>query len=144
MKQVNTHAPVVCSKEIQIHASAEHVWSILTNINEWASWQTSITKPRLLGDLKAGSEFVWKTGGVRIRSTIHTAEPFRYFGWTGKTVGLFAIHNWQLSVEGDVTTVRVEESMEGFLASLFKKSFNKDLEKGMIHWLQLLKKTCEK
>ena len=40
--------------------------------------------------------------------------------------------------------VIVIESMEGTLAKLLKKSFNKSLEKGMLHWLELLKAECER
>jgi len=32
--------------------------------------------------------------------------------------------------------------MEGLLASLFKKSFGKSLEKGMLNWLEALKTEC--
>jgi hypothetical protein len=61
-----------------------------------------------------------------------------------KTFGIFAIHNWTLTEKGGRTTVQVEESMEGLLAGFLKNTFNKNLEKGMQKWLELLKKTCEK
>ena len=57
---------------------------------------------------------------------------------------MFAIHNWTLDQENGNTRVTVIETMEGFLAVLFKKSFNKNLEKGMIKWLELLKGESEK
>jgi len=57
---------------------------------------------------------------------------------------MFAIHNWTLTETNGQTLVSVDESMEGFFAKLFKKSFNKNLEKGMLNWLALLKKECEK
>ena len=144
MKSINNNAPVICSKSITINADCEKVWSILTNINNWASWQTEISKPKLNGELLPNTTFDWKTGGAKIHSTIHTVEPFSYFGWTGKTLGMFAIHNWSLTEINGQTEVSVDESMEGFLANLFKKSFNKNLEKGMHNWLELLKIECEK
>jgi uncharacterized protein YndB with AHSA1/START domain len=143
MKAINNNAPVKCSKSITIQASSEKVWSIITNINDWARWQSDITNPNLKGDLKPGSTFDWKTGGASIHSTLHTVEPSKNFGWTGKTFGMYAIHNWQLSESNGQTIVTVDESMEGFLAGLLKKSFNKNLEKGMQKWLELLKSECE-
>ena len=116
----------------------------MTNIDQWANWQTDISKPKLNGQLKPNTTFVWKTGGAKIYSTLHTVDPFSHFGWTGKTFGMFAIHNWTLTEVNGQTHVSVDESMEGFLAGLFKKSFNKNLERGMQHWLELLKKECEK
>jgi hypothetical protein len=144
MKSINNNAPVKCSKSIIIEASSVKVWTIMTDINNWSTWQTDITKPRLNGELRPGSTFDWKTGGAKIHSTLHTVEPFRHFGWTGKTFGMLAIHNWTLTEISEQAKVSVDESMEGFFANLFKKTFNKNLEKGMQTWLNLLKKECEK
>jgi uncharacterized protein YndB with AHSA1/START domain len=144
MPSIKNSAPVKCSKTIRINASIEKVWSVMTDINNWSKWQTDISNPKLNGELKATSTFDWKTGGAKIHSTLHTVEPYKNFGWTGKTFGMFAIHNWSISQENGQIAVHVDESMEGFLAKLFQKSFNKNLEKGMQNWLELLKKECEK
>ncbi len=144
MKRINESAPVKCSKTIIINASSEKVWKVMTNIDNWATWQTDISKPKLNGELKAATTFDWKTGGAKIHSTLHTVERFKNFGWTGKTFGMYAIHNWTLTESNGQTTVAVDESMEGFFAKLFKKSFNKNLEKGMQNWLDLLKQECER
>lgn len=144
MKNINNNAPVKWSKTITINASSEKVWAVMTNIDNWATWQTDITKPKLNGELKPETTFDWKTGGAKIHSTLHTVKPFKQFGWTGKTFGMFAIHNWTLTETGGQTIVSVEESMEGFFAKLLKKSFNKNLEKGMQNWFELLKQECEK
>lgn len=144
MRSINNHAPVKCRKEITINADREKVWAVLTHIDHWADWQTDINKAKLNGDLIPGATFNWKTGGAKIHSTLHTVEPFKDFGWTGKTFGMFAIHNWTISETNGKTKVTVNESMEGFLANFFKRSFNKNLEKGMQNWLDLLKQACEK
>lgn len=143
MQSINHQAPVQCTKTILIKAQPEKVWSILTDINHWADWQTDISQPKLNGALQPNATFVWKTGGAKINSTLHTVAPFSKFGWTGRTFGLHAIHNWSITEVGGNTQVAVEESMEGFLAGLLKKNFNKNLEKGMVHWLELLKKASE-
>ncbi len=144
MKSINNDAPVKCSKTITINASSEKVWAVLTDIDKWTEWQTDISSAKTNGELQPNNTFQWKSGGVNIYSTLHTVEPYKFFGWTGKTFGLFAIHNWTLSELNGQTQVDVEESMEGFLAALFKNMFNKNLEKGMETWLNLLKQTCEK
>lgn len=96
------------------------------------------------GELKPETTFDWKTGGAKIHSILHTVNPYNQFGWTGRSFGMFAIHNWTLTEQVGNTTVQVDESMEGFLAGLFKKSFNKNLEKGMQNWLEFLKHESEK
>lgn len=144
MKSINHQAPVVASKSITINTNSEKVWEIMTNINDWPRWQTEISNSKLNGGLQSGSSFVWKTGGSKIQSTLHTVKPYTQFGWTGKTFGIFAIHNWILTSQEGQTIVTVEESMEGLLAKLFSNAFNKMLAKGMLSWLELLKKECEK
>ena len=116
----------------------------MTNINNWANWQTDISNPKINGELNPNTTFDWKSGGAKIHSTLQTVDPFKNFGWTGETFGIFAIHNWTLTEENGQIKVSVDESMEGFLAKLLKKSFNKNLEKGMRKWLELLKQECEK
>lgn len=144
MTPINPNAPVQCSQSIAIRASIEKVWAVLTDIDRWANWQTDISKPNLNGPLQAGTSFDWKTGGAKIRSMLHTVDPHYRFGWTGKTFGMYAIHNWMLEEKNGQIIVTVEESMEGLPAGLFKKTFNKNLATGMHRWLDLLKKECEK
>ena len=144
MKSINQNAPVKCAKTITINANSETVWKVLTNIDNWASWQTDIKNPKLNGELKSNSTFNWKSGGAKIHSTIQTVEPNKFLGWSGKSLGVLAIHTWKIIEKNGETTIFVEESMEGFLAKVFKKSFNKNLETGMQKWLGLLKLECEK
>jgi len=144
MKSINSNAPVKCSKTVTINASCEKVWAALTDINNWTTWQTDISKSTLHGDIKPESTFEWKSGGVKILSALHTVEPFKYFGWTGKSWGIFAIHNWTLKEVNGQTNVSVDESMEGFIAGLSRKSLGNNLEKSMQIWLSLLKQKCEK
>jgi len=131
MKSINIKAPVKCNKSITIMASSKKVWEILTNINNWNSWQTDISKSKLNGELKPNSTFDWKSGGAKIHSTLHTVEfGFKRLCWTEKTFGMFAIHNWTITEKDGKTEVSVEESLEGLFAKLLKNTLNKDLEKG--------------
>lgn len=141
----NPAAPVHATRRIHIQARPEKVWAVLTDINAWATWQTDVRKPQLHAPLQPGTPFTWTTGGAGIRSTLHTVEPALSFGWTGKTFGMYAVHNWQLRATADGgTEVVVDETMEGWLARVFKASFNRNLATGMQRWLQLLKDEAEK
>lgn len=144
MKPINNNAPAKCSKTIAINSDIKKVWHVLTDISNWTAWNTEVSNVKLNGKLQPKTTFDWKTGGTKIHSTLHTVEPFKSFGWTGKAMGTYAIHNWTLTETNGQTTVFVEESMEGFLVKLLKKMFNKNLENGMRKWLNLLKNTCEK
>lgn len=143
MKRINHQAPVVCSNTITINANIEQVWRTLTDIDRWPTWQTAIKKSKLNGELGPQTSFDWKNGESKIHSTLHTVKPFKNFGWTGKSMGAYAIHNWTLTETEGKTFVFVEESMEGLTVWLFKRMINQSLENGMQKWLQLLKQTCE-
>ena len=140
---VNPQAPVYHHEEILIQAPLEEVWTILTHIDEWPEWQAAVSEAHLVGKLGEGAEFRWKAGGLRFLSKIHTHSPYRSFGWTGKTLGASAIHNWRFSEQDNQTRVQVEESLDGFFPRLFKKSFQKSLEKGMRTQLRELKQDAE-
>jgi uncharacterized protein YndB with AHSA1/START domain len=119
MRSINNKAPVMCSKTITINARIEKVWAVLTNIVNWPNWQNDISQAKLNGELIPLTTFDWKAGGAKIHSTLHTVEATKYFGWTGKSFGIIAIHNWTLTETNGQTNVSVDESMEGFFCGAF-------------------------
>ncbi|MCB0464081.1 MAG: SRPBCC family protein [Aequorivita sp.] len=141
---INEEAPVKSHSAIVINAPTEKVWQILTKINDWPTWQSEVTESNLKEELKEGVEFRWKAGGLSFTSQIHTVEPNIKFGWTGKTFGASAIHNWFFKDEGAKTTVYVDESLQGMLPKIFKRYFQKNLDNGVQKNLMELKIASEK
>lgn len=142
--QINQNAPVLQQNQIFIQASAEKVWAVLTNINNWTKWNPKITKAEIKEKPGVGSPFKWTVNGAKINSILHTVDLNRAFGWSGVTFGGSAIHNWYLEQQENGVLVKVEESMQGWLVGLFKNKMNKDLQKDMQFWLEQLKKESEK
>lgn len=128
---------------ITINASRKIVWSVLSDINNWSSWHADIKKSKLKGKLKPQTTFVWNSGGVKIHSTLQNVHPENQLEWTGKSLGIKAVHRWVLTENDNSTIVRVEEVMLGFMVKLFKKSLNKKLATSLQLWLNLLKKESE-
>ncbi|WP_046245862.1 SRPBCC family protein [Hymenobacter terrenus] len=141
---INASAPVKTHQRIVIEASPAQVWAVLTDINQWSAWQPDIQRPQLNGALQPGTSFDWKSNGAGIHSTLHTVAPATKLGWTGKSLGVYAIHNWTLTAVPNGTEVVVDESMEGILASLFQGPLNRGLAKGTLLWLERLKAEAEK
>lgn len=141
---INSNAPVRSKGEIKIEAPLEEVWQILTSINNWPSWQSEVTESNLNGEPKEGAEFKWKAGGLSFSSEIHTNHSLKEFGWTGKTFGASAIHNWFFTEENGETVIKVEESLQGVFPQLFKKYFQKSLDNGIAVNLKDLKRAAEK
>jgi hypothetical protein len=141
--KININAPVIQKKEIIVKEKPDKVWKTLTDINGWVKWNSRITKSKINSTLEIGQSFKWKINGVSILSKLEIIEENKVFGWTGKTFGGKAIHNWYLEEIAEGTLVKVEESMEGWLISLFRKKMNTTLEDDMEYWLNQLKNECE-
>jgi len=140
--KIRENAPVKASLEITIHAPVEKVWLLLTDVANWPKWQPDISVTKIAGPLEAGTAFSWTTGGTRINSRIVLVQPYEQFAWTGKAYMAKAVHVWKLQrVSDDQTLVRTEESMDGFLLTLFYSS--KKLEETDQRWLDQLKLAAE-
>jgi hypothetical protein len=141
---INWNAPIHTQKEIVIQSSIENVWNVLIDINKWSEWNSDITSAKLEGELKAGSVFRWKSGGMNIKSTLHVVTTYKQIGWVGKAFGTKAVHLWTLESQSNQTFVRTKESMEGLLPQLFGEPMQKKLNESLERWLNNLKKRSEK
>lgn len=137
-------APVFASSETVIDAPLSKVWDTLTDIHHWPQWQSSVTQTVLGGPIHEGTAFDWKADGISFRSQIHTMKLNEEFGWTGRAIGASAVHNWRFTQQDSATVVKVEESLRGLLPALFKKYFQKNLDKGILKNLRELKAASEK
>mgnify|MGYP003574926580 CR=1 FL=1 len=142
--KVDFRAPVIYSSTVHINASVEKVWSVLVGIENWPSWQTDIVEAEFDGKLVAGNNFFWRNQGTKIKSKLHTVHTFHAFGWTGRVMGIEAIHNWTLYAAESGTILRCEESMTGILAWILSSVLRSKLASGLEYWLGSLKIECEK
>lgn len=140
---INEEAPAVGASEIEIAAAPEIVWDVLTAIDRWPSWNPDVKSMSMQGVLAEGSVFRWKAGPGTITSTIRRGEPPRLIAWTGKTLGIKAIHFYRLEPRDGKTFVRTEESYEGFVARLFRGSLQKALDRALADGLRYLKNEAE-
>jgi uncharacterized membrane protein len=140
---INAEAPVMSRNQLEIDAPVETLWQILTNIEDWPTWQKAVTETALLGKIKEGADFNWKADGLSFKSKIHTVKPYSQFGWTGSTFGASAIHNWTFVEKEGKTLLIVEESLQGVLPRLFRSFFQKNLDTGVLTNLTELKTAAE-
>lgn len=141
---INEQAPVQSKGRVEISAPISTVWKILTGIDKWPGWQKSVTKTTIHGEIKEAAQFEWKSDGLSFKSRVHTMVPESKFGWTGTTLGAYAIHNWFFESNGNKTIVRVEESLQGVFPRLFKNYFQKNLDSGILKNMNELKAASEK
>jgi uncharacterized protein YndB with AHSA1/START domain len=140
---IDEHAPVVGASEIEIAAPRDTVWDVLTTFERWPTWNPDVKSVSMQGSVAPGSVFRWKAGPGTVTSTIRRVERPRLIGWTGKSLGVNAIHFWHLEPRDDMTLVRTEESFDGIVARLLRGSLQKTLERTLSDALRYLKAEAE-
>jgi hypothetical protein len=68
----------------------------------------------------------------------------REIGWTGRTLGIRAVHVFRFEPKDGGTLARSDESWEGLIASLFKGYSRTTLDRGIRSILALLKTEAER
>jgi hypothetical protein len=143
-QESNTSAPVLGQSEIEIAAAPEIVWDVLTTIDRWPEWNPAVKKVSMQHGLAEGSTFRWKAGPGTIKSTLQRIEPPRLIAWTGQTFGIKANHMYALEPRDGKTYVRTEESYDGLVSRLFRRSLQKTLDKALAEGLRHLKAEAER
>lgn len=141
--EVNKVAPAVGLAETFIKAPIETVWGILTNFESWPSWNKSVSKIQLNGPVKVGTSFVWVAGGSKIFSRLEEVDALKRLAWSGKTLGIRAVHVWKFEKKDEGTHVHTEESFDGFIVRLFPGLMKKMLAKALDQGVTALKTEAE-
>jgi hypothetical protein len=141
--EVNRGAPAIGVADVFIEAPIETVWRVLSDLEHWPAWNTSVSKIRVDGPIAAGTSFFWVGNGSKIVSRLEEVDPPRRIAWTGKLFGIRATHVWELSGKGEGTQVHTEESFEGLVARLFRGFSRKTLAKALDQGVAALKAGAE-
>lgn len=144
LQGINEQAPAVASSAIEIAADAERVWDVLTDFEGWPRWNADVKSLTMHGPVAEGSTFRWKAGPGTITSTIRRVEPPRLIAWTGRSIGIRAVHFYRLEPSDGTTFVRTEESFEGLLARLLRRSLQRTLDRTLDNGLRSLKVEVER
>jgi hypothetical protein len=141
---INEAAPIVGRSELEIAAAPQIVWRVLTEFEGWPAWNDDVKSISIQGGVAAGSVFRWKAGPGTITSTIQRVEPPRLIAWTGRTLGIKAIHFFWLEPRNGNTIVRTAESYDGVMARALRGPIQKALDNGLVNGLRYLKAEVER
>jgi hypothetical protein len=137
-------APVFSEGRISVAASPERLWDIMADFENWPSWNEDVDSVRLEGPVTEGTVFRWKAGPSRIVSTLRTVKRPTMLGWTGRTMGIDAIHMWRFEVSPGGAIASMEESFSGLVARLFRKRLQRQLDATTKKGLEMLKAVAER
>ena len=140
---IDANAPVVSHAEAEIQAPIDGVWAVLTAIDRWPTWNPDVKWASSVAPVAVGSTFRWKAGPATISSVIEHVESPNVIAWSGKTLGIRAFHVWRLASENGATRVRTEESYDGPVARLLRRSLQKTLDAALADGVRYLKAAAE-
>lgn len=136
--------------EIEIEASAERVWQLLTDFAHFPQWNPFIR--RASGNVKLGERLevnIQPSGanGMTFRPTILKAEPNRELRWIGRLLipGLFdGEHIFTIEPFGTNRVRFIQrEIFTGLLVPLFARGLDTDTQRGFEEMNQALKIRAE-
>lgn len=135
---------------IEIGASAEVIWNILTDFARYPQWNPFIKS--IEGQMQQGAKLrvvIQPPGGkaMTFTPTLLVVHPQREFRWLGRLFipGLFdGEHSFQIESTGTTTCRFVhEEKFSGLLVPLLWKSLNTTTRQGFQAMNEALKKKAE-
>jgi hypothetical protein len=129
--RIDRSAPVVATAEAFVGAAPGQVWEVLTGFGRWPSWNPDVTEMAADGPTVAGTTLRWRSGGLRITSVLREVDPPFRLGWTGRTLGIRAVHVWTLSPSDEGTRVASQESWRGPLPWLFRRALRGRLQQSL-------------
>lgn len=141
--EINKKAPLLARKELFIQTTPAAVWMKLADIGSYSQWHPGVDAIALDGPVAPGASFVLKGGSVTWHATVQVMEPERRLEWAGGTIGARAIHKWELCPQDGGTLVVTEESLQGWLAWVFKLAKPGFLEETLVVSLEALKRAAE-
>lgn len=131
--------------EINIEASPEKVWTVLTDFKNYPSWNPFIKS--LEGNVAVGNQIQAQIQDMKFKPVVLQFVQNKEFRWKGKLFfqGLFdGEHYFQLNANEDGTTTLIHgELFSGILIPLFKKKLNTETRAGFETMNKALKKRCE-
>ncbi len=135
---------------IQINASPEKVWSILTNFENYPKWNPFIKS--IKGDVKVGNKITARieppgAKGMTFKPRILAYETNKELKWLGHLwfSGLFdGEHIFELIDNGNGTTTFIQrEKFKGLLVPMFKKMLDINSLNGFDNMNKKLKELAE-
>ena len=136
--------------EIEINASAELVWGILTDFASYPEWNPFVRK--ISGEPKVGERLEVRleppgSRGITLRPTVLNAEPERELRWLGHLLvgGLFdGEHSLSIHRLGEDRVRFVQgETFRGVLVPLFARSLDNSTQRGFEEMNRALKERAE-
>lgn len=131
---------------IDINATPNQVWEILTDFDKYSEWNPFVKK--IEGDIAVGNRFKAEIGNMKFKPVVIAFEKGKVFEWLGHFLipGVFfdGQHKFELiSNQDGTTTLNHSEKFKGILVPLMKKKLMTETKVDFESLNEALKKRAE-
>ncbi|NML39818.1 polyketide cyclase [Chitinophaga sp. G-6-1-13] len=108
------------------------IWKLISDIDNWKSWDTGVTSSQLHGRFETGQHFTLQPqGGPKVRIQLEEVRANEYFRDLTRfpLAKMYGEHWYEVTPEGLKLTVTM--TMKGLLAPLWNKIVMKNIVAGM-------------
>jgi hypothetical protein len=141
---IDREAPATADGRIDIAAPPDVVWSVISDLSAWPSWNPDVKAMSVEGPIQPGTTFRWRSGSAKLTSRLRTVDPPREIGWTGTTMGIRAVHVFTFEPSGSGTRAASAESFRGLIPSVLRGYSRRILKRGIDDILARLKAEAER
>ena len=119
------------SKKVE-GVSAQQLWKVWSDVNEWHRWQDDIEYARIEGAFESGGSFRFKPkGGPDLRLELSDVQPGRSFTDITRFPLARMVDSHELIDHGDGVEVKTTITMQGPLAFLWRKLVGEDVARSL-------------
>jgi hypothetical protein len=104
------------------------IWKLISNVNDWKNWDSSIDNSEIHGEFKTGTFFTLRPkGGPNVKIQLVDVKPNSYFKDLTKfpLAKMYGEHFYEDTKDGLKITVTM--SISGFLSFLWNKIVMQDI-----------------
>jgi hypothetical protein len=108
--------------------SQEQIWNVISNVNQWSSWDAGVESAELLGKFESNSSFLLHPkGGPKIKIKLVEVKEKSYFKdmTTFPLAKMYGEHWYEETPQGLKITVTM--TITGILSALWYKIVMKDI-----------------
>jgi len=121
--RIDRQAAVQAIDDILINAPADKVWTVLADVNSWASSNPIFSNVQFPSEIVVGAKGSFRLNGFPIKATFAVVNPGHELSWVGEALWTKAIDRLVLeSMSSGSTRLQMEESLAGFLVPLMSSS----------------------
>jgi uncharacterized protein YndB with AHSA1/START domain len=114
-----SRSPIHFTNELEVAASPETIWSLLTDPSAWPTFYPGVQQVRLLGGhtrFGAGTNFETNLAGQDVYASVQEFEPMTRIAWGGYpkvAEHSRAYHAWIITPTANGCHLWTEETMQG-------------------------------